>query len=158
MLCSAAPEKVSALNLKRLKADNKTCGQSHKSKDRRRRSFDLWYALLMRNYCIEDTVMDHYAYTPITTDPVLLNLDGCKDWGVLHQCIRKTFGFPDYYGENWDAMWDCLTDVFLQPVQRHIVVEGFAAMPQELREYAAPMQDIFSDLQEKYPWVSVIYR
>ena len=31
MLCSAAPEKVSALNLKRLKADNKTCGQSQKS-------------------------------------------------------------------------------------------------------------------------------
>lgn len=28
MLCSAAPEKVSALNLKRLKADNKTYGQS----------------------------------------------------------------------------------------------------------------------------------
>lgn len=61
----------------------------------------------------------------------------CKDRGALHQRIRKTFGFPDYYGENWDAMWDCLTDVFLQPVQRHIVVEGFAAMPQELREYAA---------------------
>ena len=55
-------------------------------------------------------------------------------------------------------MWDCLTDVFLQPVQRHIVVEGFDAMPQELRAYAAPMQEIFSDLQEKYPWISVTYR
>ena len=32
MLCSAAPEKVSALNLKRLKADNKTCGQLQKEK------------------------------------------------------------------------------------------------------------------------------
>lgn len=31
MLCLAAPEKVSALNLKRLKADNKTCEQPHKS-------------------------------------------------------------------------------------------------------------------------------
>lgn len=30
MLCLAAPEKVSALNLKRLKADNKTCEQPHK--------------------------------------------------------------------------------------------------------------------------------
>ena len=33
MLCSAAPEKVSALNLKRLKADNKTCGQSQTRRD-----------------------------------------------------------------------------------------------------------------------------
>ena len=102
--------------------------------------------------------MDHCAYTLITTDPVLLNLTGCKDWGALHQRIRKTFGFPDYYGENWDAMWDCLTDVFLQPVQRHIVVEGFASLPQTLQEYAAPMQEIFSDRQKKYPWVSVPYR
>ena len=61
----------------------------------------------------------------------------CKDRGALHQRIRKTFGFPDYYGENWDVMRDCLADVFLQPVQRCIIVEGFAAMSQELREYTA---------------------
>ena len=102
--------------------------------------------------------MNRNAYTPITADPVLLRLNSCRDRGTLHQRIRKAFGFPDYYGENWDAMWDCLTDVFLQPVQRHIVVEGFDAMPQELRAYAAPMQEIFSDLQEKCPWVSVTYR
>ena len=47
--------------------------------------------------------MDHYAYTPITADPILLDLNGCKDWGVLHQRIHKTFGFPGYYGENWGA-------------------------------------------------------
>lgn len=79
--------------------------------------------------------MDHCAYTLITTDPVLLNLTGCKDWGTLHQRIRKTFGFPpDYYGENWDAM------------------------PQELREYAAPMREIFRDLREKCSWIAVTYR
>ena len=102
--------------------------------------------------------MNYYGYMPITTDPVVLHLDGCKDWGALHRRIRKTFGFPDYYGENWDAMWDCLTDVFMQTVQRHIGVKGFDSMPRELREYAAPMREIFGDLQEKYPWVSVTYR
>ena len=56
--------------------------------------------------------MNRNAYTPITADPVLLRLNSCRDWGTLHQRIRKAFGFPDYYGENWDAMWDCLTDVF----------------------------------------------
>ena len=66
--------------------------------------------------------------------------------------------FPDYYGENWDAMWDCLTDVFLAAGAKAHCVEGFDAMPQGLRAYAAPMQEIFSDLQEKYPWVSVTYR
>ena len=102
--------------------------------------------------------MNRDTYTPMTTDPVLLDLEGCKDWGTLHRRIRKAFGFPGYYGENWDAMWDCLTDAFFQPVQRRIVVKGFASMPRELQEYAAPMQEIFSDLQEKYPWVSITYR
>ena len=106
-----------------------------------------------KELCYESQrIYAHYS-RPRFTAP-----EHCRDWGTLHQRIRKAFGFPDYYGENWDAMWDCLTDVFLQPVQRHIVVEGFDAMPQELRAYAAPMQEIFSDLQEKYPWVSVTYR
>ena len=106
-----------------------------------------------KELCYESQrIYAHYS-RPRFTAPEQL-----QDWGTLHQRIRKAFGFPDYYGENWDAMWDCLTDVFLQPVQRHIVVEGFDAMPQGLRAYAAPMQEIFSDLQEKYPWVSVTYR
>ena len=116
--------------------------------------------------------MNRNAYTPITADPVLLRLNSCRDWGTLHQRIRKAFGFPDYYGENWDAMWDCLTDLFWVTDDRHIVVRGLDALPpdlrayaeplrqvlEDLRTYAAPMQEIFSDLQEKYPWVSVTYR
>lgn len=48
MLCSAAPEKVSALNLKRLKADNKTYGQSQKRKAPTWVSFFFGAALLLR--------------------------------------------------------------------------------------------------------------
>ena len=44
MLCSAAPEKVSALNLKRLKADNKTCGQPQKETPSVRMVFSFWNA------------------------------------------------------------------------------------------------------------------
>lgn len=48
MLCLAAPEKVSALNLKRLKADNKTCGQSQKRKTPLGVSFFVGAAVLLR--------------------------------------------------------------------------------------------------------------
>ena len=98
------------------------------------------------------------AFRYIPDDPVVLELTGCGTLDEVHERIKRAFGFPDYYGENWDAMWDCLTDMFLQPVQRRIVVEGFAAMPQELREYAAPMREIFRDLQEKCSWIAVTYR
>ena len=102
--------------------------------------------------------MNHCAFTPITDDPIVLNLNSCKDWGSLHDCIRETFGFPAYYGENWDAMWDCLTDVFFPAEERHITVEGLSALPKELQHYATTITDIFNALSEKYPWVIISYR
>lgn len=37
-----------------------------------------------------------------------LDLTGCKYLDELHKRIKKTLEFPDYYGENLDAFWDCL--------------------------------------------------
>ena len=28
-----------------------------------------------------------------------------------HQYLKETFGFPDYYGKNLDALHDCLTEM-----------------------------------------------
>lgn len=82
--------------------------------------------------------MNRYAITPLAEDPVVLKLDDCADWAALHERIRKTFGFPAYYGRNWDAMWDCLRDVFSPAVPRRIVVEGLGAMAGDLQKYSAP--------------------
>ena len=27
----------------------------------------------------------------------------------FHDVISKELDFPDYYGRNWDALWDCLS-------------------------------------------------
>lgn len=101
--------------------------------------------------------MNSCAFTPITDNPIVLNLEGCKDWGALHKCIRDTFGFPTYYGENWDAMWDCLTDVFFSPEERRIVVRGLSSLPKELQRCTEILRKIFNDLNEKYPWVTVSF-
>jgi RNAse (barnase) inhibitor barstar len=29
----------------------------------------------------------------------------------LHALLAKAFGFPDYYGQNWDAFDECIRDV-----------------------------------------------
>ena len=31
--------------------------------------------------------------------------------GEAHEYIAKKLGFPEYYGKNLDALYDCLTDI-----------------------------------------------
>lgn len=43
----------------------------------------------------------------------IVNFD-CKTWTdekQMHKQLKKKLGFPDYYGENFDALNDCLSDL-----------------------------------------------
>ena len=59
----------------------------------------------------------------------ILDLTGCKYLGELHQRIKTTLDFPDYYGENWDAFWDCINrdcDVDI------VIIKGSTKVAEEL--------------------------
>ena len=34
-----------------------------------------------------------------------------KTYYEMHRCVRDSLNFPDYYGCNWDAFWDCIRDL-----------------------------------------------
>lgn len=39
----------------------------------------------------------------------------------MHGVIWHALKFPDYYGCNWDAFWDCLTDMYGAPIYIQIL-------------------------------------
>ncbi len=39
----------------------------------------------------------------------------------MHSVIRDSLDFPAYYGCNWDACWDCLTDLAGEPLRIKII-------------------------------------
>ena len=39
----------------------------------------------------------------------------------FHEVIRDSLDFPAYYGCNWDAFWDCITDIANLPVHIQII-------------------------------------
>lgn len=47
------------------------------------------------------------------TNPIILDFTECETLGEIHHILKENFGFPEYYGENWDALWDCLDGLFL---------------------------------------------
>lgn len=82
--------------------------------------------------------------TPPCPDPTLpgtdarldirIDLAGCTDKATLLARFAAALQFPDWFGHNWDALSDCLTDLSWLPA-RHYRVE--LAQPQALRT-AAP--------------------
>ncbi|MCM3747246.1 barstar family protein [Paenibacillus pasadenensis] len=45
-------------------------------------------------------------------------LDGSKldSAEAIHNLLAKELAFPDYYGRNLDALWDCLEDCWNPPL------------------------------------------
>lgn len=51
----------------------------------------------------------------------ILDFSEIKHYIEIHSVIQKELDFPDYYGRNWDAFWDCLTDMVGRPVNIKII-------------------------------------
>jgi hypothetical protein len=45
----------------------------------------------------------------------------CPAYDALHNEVAAALQFPDYYGENWDAMDECITDLDWMPAQWYLV-------------------------------------
>lgn len=61
-----------------------------------------------------------------------INLSGAKSVYDIHEKIQEGLEFPNYYGRNLDALWDCLTDMDA-PVEIHIY--GTKTLGKEITEF-----------------------
>lgn len=50
-----------------------------------------------------------------------IDFSGVKHYFEMHFAIRDSLDLPHYYGCNWDALWDCLTDLAGTPMRIRIV-------------------------------------
>ncbi len=47
---------------------------------------------------------------------VEIELSGVETSDDFHRLIKERLNFPEYYGENRDALWDCLTGYIELPL------------------------------------------
>ena len=67
-----------------------------------------------------------YAYKEKYT----LDFSNVQQYGDIHQIIKKELDFPDYYGENWSAFWDCLTEMIDEEEVLYIEMIGLEVLHQ----------------------------
>lgn len=83
---------------------------------------------------------------------ITLDFTDCKYLGQIHQILKREFDFPDYYGENLDALWDCLSDLIGCCI--HVYVKGLDTLPAEFAEYMKKILVIFNRTHEKIPTIT----
>ena len=93
--------------------------------------------------------IDYHAFKKITDYPIVLNFSKCNYLGEVHKELKEKFGLPEYYGENWDALWDCLEYLIEDQIKVRII--GYKSMPKNLKEECRKMFRVFDDVHNRTP-------
>ncbi|MBQ6998657.1 MAG: barstar family protein [Clostridia bacterium] len=94
---------------------------------------------------------DPNAFKPIKENPIILDFSEIKTGYELHKQLKEKFGLPDYYGENWDALWDCLRYLWWDGENIHVKIYAFSELNEEWREYCEVMIKIFERVHRQTP-------
>ncbi len=66
----------------------------------------------------------------------------------LHDALKTALDFPDYYGKNLDALFDCLTDI---DHRVHLVLAHFEA----LGDWTGGFRAVLTDAAAENPLLTV---
>ena len=85
---------------------------------------------------------------------IVLDFTGCKSITEVHWRIRDTFHFPDFYGENLDALWDMGCDYigsWKPETTTAVIIRGAYQLPKDIREYFLDkIMGVFYDIENFY--------
>ena len=78
-------------------------------------------------------------------NPYILDFRNIQYYGDVHKIIKAAFDFPDYYGENWSAFWDCSKGLVGDPI--HIQIWGLYRFQKNFPDSCAKMLEILERLR-----------
>lgn len=71
---------------------------------------------------------------------------------LLHERLAQELGFPEYYGANFDALYDCLTDIHEETA---ITIINFAQMRENLGSAADILVSVITDAADEYGYITL---
>lgn len=80
----------------------------------------------------------------------ILDFTSMKDWRYFHAIIAKEFDFPDHYGRNWSAFWDCMVDLLLSNKNLNIEIIGLDKIYDENKKDVDLLIKILKRLKHVY--------
>ena len=80
---------------------------------------------------------------------IKVDFNNIRYFNEVHKTLKKAFNFPDYYGENLDALWDCLDGEYCPP-DAYIEISGIGYLNDKFDGYGDKIKKIFEDLPKEY--------
>ena len=78
-----------------------------------------------------------------------LDFSKIEHWGEFHKIIKDELDLPDYYGRNWDALWDCLTDIARPDRMFYVEILGAEVLE---RKYPGTLDILIELLKDLKHW------
>lgn len=83
---------------------------------------------------------------------ITIDLSHVCDKKELHTLLFQCLDFPEWYGGNLDALYDCLTGIF---DETDITIENFDLLEQHLGQYALSFRKVMLKADEDNERVTV---
>ncbi len=84
---------------------------------------------------------------------VILDGKQIRDRAQLHEKLAAALDFPEWYGKNLDALYDCLSDIRMDTVIR-LVDED--VLEEHLGDYAHRLYRVLTRAEEEIPWLYIV--
>ena len=68
----------------------------------------------------------------------------------FHKVVAEIFDFPDYYGENLNAFWDCIVDWGLYYQKEKVIIEWQNHEVCLDKKLIKEIENMIKELSEKY--------
>jgi len=84
---------------------------------------------------------------------ITLDCRGFLPRSALHRAMAEALSFPDHYGNNLDALHDCLTAI---PEDTCLIFQNWAYAEEKLGRYADALRRVLTDSVSENPRLHII--
>ena len=86
---------------------------------------------------------------------IYLNGKAMRDRESMHDHLRRRLKLPDYYGNNLDALYDCLTE---NGEETELIVRNTEALRTAMGSYGTKFLSVLAAATGANPRIHVIFR